>query len=179
MPRGDARCRRLPVRLTETEYAVVRERMRTHGYEEVATYLRACALAGPTCLAPNRRWPPARSARGVPRRYCATVRLSESERATLRERMATAGYRELGAYLRAAILAQRPPRAVVPAEWRAAWAALGHLAGNLNQIAHHLNAGHILAGERVERLAAWLVELTEEVRRLRLALLGVAEGEDA
>jgi len=88
-----------------------------------------------------------------------------------------AGIKEMGAYVRGAVLAQRPPPSVVPAVNREAWVALARTASNLNQLSAHLNAGHLPGAVNPVSLRDLLVALTEEVRALRLALLGVTPEE--
>jgi len=108
------------------------------------------------------------------RTHTISVRVHAGEYATLDARRDAAGVKEMGAYVRGAVLAQRPPPAVVPAVNREAWVALARTASNLNQLAAHLHAGHLPNAFSVRAL---LVILTEEVRALRLALLGVAPEE--
>jgi len=109
--------------------------------------------------------------------YTISVRVHAGEYATLDARRDAAGIKEMGAYVRQAVLAQRPPPAVVPAVNREAWVALARTASNLNQLAAHLNAGHLPGAPHPMCLSDLLVTLTEEVRALRLALLGVAPEE--
>jgi len=111
------------------------------------------------------------------RTHTISVRVHAGEYATLDARRDAAGVKEMGAYVRAAMLAQRPPQAVVPAVNREAWMALARTASNLNQLTAHLNAGHFPSAPHLVSLHALLVTLTEEVRTLRLALLGVAPEE--
>ncbi len=115
------------------------------------------------------------------RTHTLSVRVNAAEYAALAARRDAAGMREMGAYLRMAVLAQRPPRAVVPVVNRQAWQDLARTASNLNQLTAHLNAGQRLDATGTARLWETLTTLGEEVRALRLALLGVApeEREDA
>lgn len=110
-----------------------------------------------------------------------SVRVNAAEYAQLAARRDAVGMREMGAYLRTAVLAQRPPQAVVPVVNRQAWQSLARTASNLNQLTAHLNAGHRLDVTGTKRLWKTLTTLGEEVRALRLALLGVVpeEREDA
>ncbi len=103
-----------------------------------------------------------------------SVRVHAGEYAALVARRDAAGMREMGAYLRQAVLAQAPPQAVVPTLNREAWGALARTASTLNQLTAHLNAGHALDPAGAAQLRAVLLTLSEEVRGLRLALLGVA-----
>jgi len=100
------------------------------------------------------------------------VYVTRSERDGLERRAAAAGITEVGAYVRRAILAQRPPRGVVPAINREAWWSLARATANLNQIAAHLNGGGRFDERGTARLAPALDALREEVRRLRLDLNG-------
>jgi len=111
------------------------------------------------------------------RTHTISVRVHAGEYATLDTRRDAAGIKEMGAYVRQAVLAQRPPQAVVPAANREAWVALARTASNLNQLTAHLNAGHLPGAPDPVSLHALLVTLTEEARALRLALLGVAPEE--
>ncbi len=111
------------------------------------------------------------------RTHTISVRVHAGEYATLDARRDAAGIKEMGAYVRQAVLAQRPPPAVVPAVNREAWVALARTASNLNQLTAHLNAGHLPGAPDSIHLNALLVTLTEEVRTLRLTLLGVAPEE--
>jgi len=115
------------------------------------------------------------------RTHTISVRVNAAEYAALTARRDAAGMREMGAYLRTAVLAQRPPQAVVPVVNRQAWQELARTASNLNQLTAHLNAGHRLDATGTARLWETLTTLGEEVRTLRLALLGVIpeEREDA
>ncbi len=111
------------------------------------------------------------------RTHTISVRVNAGEYATLDARRDAAGMKEMGAYVRQAVLAQRPPHAVVPAVNREAWVALARTASNLNQLVAYLNARHLPGASHPVSLHALLVTLTEEVRALRLALLGVAPEE--
>lgn len=111
------------------------------------------------------------------RTHTISVRVHAGEYATLDARRAAAGIKEMGAYVRGAVLAQRPPQAVVPAVNREAWVALARTASNLNQLTAHLNAGHLPGAPHPVSLHTLLVALTEEVRALRLTLLGAASEE--
>ncbi len=102
-----------------------------------------------------------------------SVRVNVAEYVELAARRDAVGMREMGAYLRTAVLAQRPPQAVVPTVNRQAWQELARTASNLNQLTAHLNAGHRLDATGTAWLWETLTTLREEVRTLRLALLGV------
>ncbi len=111
------------------------------------------------------------------RTHTISVRVHAGEYAALDARRNAAGIKEMGAYVRQSVLAQHPPPAVVPAANREAWVALARTASNLNQLTAHLNAGHLPGGSNPMHLNALLVTLMEEVRALRLTLLGVAPEE--
>lgn len=107
------------------------------------------------------------------RTHTISVRVNAREYAELAARRDAAGIKEMGAYLRRAVLARQPPRAVVPTVNREAWRDLAQTASNLNQLTAHLNAGNLGDPDGAARLGAVVATLTEEVRVLRLALLGV------
>lgn len=107
------------------------------------------------------------------RTHTISVRVNAAEYAALAARRDAVGMREMGAYLRTAVLAQRPPQAVVPVVNRQAWQDLARTASNLNQLTTHLNAGNLRDATGMARLRETLRTLTAEVRALRLALLGV------
>ncbi len=107
------------------------------------------------------------------RTHTLSVRVNAAEYAALTARRDAVGMREMGAYLRTAVLAQRPPQAVVPVVNRQAWQELARTASNLNQLTAHLNAGNLRDATGTARLRETLLTLTAEVRALRLALLGV------
>jgi hypothetical protein len=109
------------------------------------------------------------------RTHTISVRVNGAERAELERRRAAAGLREMGAYLRAAVLGQRPPRAVVPEINRCAWQELARTAANVNQLTAHLNGGGRLDATGTVRMAVVLEDLRREVEALRLALLGSPE----
>ncbi len=106
------------------------------------------------------------------RTHMLSVYVNAGELAILERRTAAAGIREVGAYVRVAVMAQRPPRAVVPAINREAWWSLARATANLNQIAAHLNGGGRFDERGTARLAPALDALREEVRGLRLDLNG-------
>ena len=95
------------------------------------------------------------------------ARFSAAELEHLDEARKSVGLRR-GAYLRA-VACERLPRPI-PAINREAWAALARAAGNLNQIARHLNAGDVLG----------LPEVRAQLDALRLTLIGAQPigGED-
>jgi hypothetical protein len=111
------------------------------------------------------------------RTHTISVRVNAAEYAALAARRDAAGIKEMGAYLRQAVLAHQPPRAVVPALNREAWRELARTASNLNQLTAHLNAGNLRDPPGAAPLRDVLTTLTAEVRLLRLALLGVAPEE--
>ncbi len=107
------------------------------------------------------------------RTHTLSVRVNAAEYAELAARRDAVGMREMGAYLRTVVLAQRSPQAVVPVVNRQAWQDLARTASNLNQLTAHLNAGNLRDAIGTARLRETLLTLTAEVRALRLALLGV------
>jgi hypothetical protein len=100
------------------------------------------------------------------------VKVTMAERALLTQRAALVGL-DVGSYVRTTALAHRLPHTVVPPVNIEIYGALARTAANLNQIATHLNAGHILGTARTEDLRAVLTQVGEAVRLLRLSLLGV------
>jgi hypothetical protein len=108
-----------------------------------------------------------------PRPYELRVHLTEEERATLQRRAATAGSPHLAGYVRAAALGQPVPvAAAVPAANVEQYAALGHAAANLNQVARHLNQGNILTDRDLLPVLRQLYEDLQQVRRLLLGTDG-------
>ena len=95
------------------------------------------------------------------------VRVTPAELEQLRGRAADMGMTP-AALLREAALSRRMPSPPVPAINRDEYASLARLAANLNQLAHAANSGQAVAVD-----AELLRNLTGEVARLRLALLGV------
>ena len=104
--------------------------------------------------------------------------LTPAERAELERRTAMTGWRDVGAYVRRAIMAQRSPRATVPQVNIQAWGELARTAANLNQLTRHLNEGGALDAATAARLGVELERLGGEVRALRLGLLGI-KGEES
>jgi len=104
-----------------------------------------------------------------PRSQNVGVRLTISEKSDL-ERRAGAG--NIGDFIRAQLFGRkvRNPE-MVPAINREAWIALAPLAANLNQIAHHLNAGKSVAPDHLQDLIEQTREALIEVR------LGLLTGE--
>lgn len=99
------------------------------------------------------------------------VRVSPGEYAALREKAAGLGLTP-AQWLRTAGLARRLPAPAAGPVNVATYRELGRIGANLNQIAARLNAGAVLAGEE---LPAALAELGEQLRRVRLEVLGVKE----
>ena len=103
------------------------------------------------------------------RPYELRVHLTEDEHATLLKRSATIGSPNLAGYVRAAALGQPVPVAsAIPAVNVAQYAALGHAAANLNQVARHLNQGTILTDRDLMPVLRQLYEDVQQVRRLLL-----------
>jgi len=93
------------------------------------------------------------------------VRFTETEAALVSQKAKAAGLRP-STFIRQAALGRRisPP---APEINREAWAALGKLAGNLNQILHHLNSGFATGLD-----SNLIFKLRREVQTLRADLLG-------
>ena len=96
--------------------------------------------------------------------------LTLAERAELERRTPLTGWRDVRAYVRRAIMAQRSPRATVPQLNVQAWGELARTAANLNQVTRHLNEGEQLDAATAAGLAVVLEGLGGEVRALRLGL---------
>ncbi len=111
------------------------------------------------------------------RRRILNVRLSDAEYAALQERAQATSIHTIAGLLRAAALGQPVPVAsAIPAANVAQYAALGHAAANLNQVARHLNQGAILTDRDLMPVLRQLYEDVQEVRRL---LLGAAPASEA
>lgn len=95
------------------------------------------------------------------------VRVSAGEYARLREKAGEIGMTP-AQWLREAALTRRLPPPPVPAINREQYAELARLAANVNQLAKAANEG-----QRVKVAAPLLEKLTAELKRLRLALIGV------
>ena len=116
--------------------------------------------------------------KGERRSHLVGVVVNERERADLQARARTAGIADVATYMRQAVLAQRPPRAVVPEANRAAWGELARATAALSEIAAHLRDGDRLDARDTPRVTRALEDLREELQRLRAALIGPAPGED-
>ncbi len=92
----------------------------------------------------------------IKRTYRIYVWVNAGELTELEQRCALAGGRELGAYVRQAALAQRPPQAAVPALNRAAWLELAERLAQLQELAGHLEA---LAGRGGHEPLPWVARL--------------------
>ena len=97
------------------------------------------------------------------------ARLSADEYARVQEKAAAMGMAP-AEWLRHAALDRRLPSPPVPAVNVARYGELGRLAGNLNQALRLVHGGQLPAG-----LQPLLEALAEEVRQLRLELLGLGE----
>ena len=98
------------------------------------------------------------------------VRVSPGESAALREKAAALGLTP-AQWLRTAALARRLPAPAAGPVNVATYRELGRIGTNLNQLAARLNAGEPPAA----RLRTALEELAEQLRRVRLEVLGVKE----
>ncbi len=99
--------------------------------------------------------------------------LTLAERAELERRTAMTGWRDVGAYVRRAIMAQRSPRATVPQLNVQAYGELARMAANLNQLTRHLNEGGALDATMATRIELEVERLGRDVRALRLVLVGI------
>lgn len=95
------------------------------------------------------------------------IYLTAAERDDIAKR-ASSSRLAVSAFIRKAAMGQRV--ATVPTGNAKRWESLARLASNLNQVAHHLNAGH------AQGCDPHLIEhLLDEVQGLRLELMGAAE----
>lgn len=106
------------------------------------------------------------------RSVCLAVRLTAEERALIEGQAERAGL-ATGSYARLVLLGAPPPRQIrrPPVERRELARLLGeigHIGGNLNQLAHHANSG--LAFDRVAFRSA--VAALEAIRKAILSALG-------
>jgi hypothetical protein len=97
------------------------------------------------------------------------VRVSANEYAALRDKSEKMGMTP-AQWLREAALSRRLPQPPVPPINREQYAELARLAANLNQLARRANEGY-----PVTVSDEFLRQLSDEVRRLRLTLIGVVE----
>jgi len=114
----------------------------------------------------RRRHGPAPLDAAEKRGHCVSVRLNAAELEWLDEQR-SAVQMQRGEYLRAAALHRLPPQPA-PALNRAAWLELSRAAGNLNQLAHHLNS---IGGAE----SADAPQIMAELARFRAALIGAGE----
>jgi len=110
----------------------------------------------------------------VKRRHKVGFMLTDAEFEQIKRAAALAGLSP-GEYARVVTLDQPMLRPPVPKVNIDKWRELARTAANLNQIAYKLNSGLIPDAKRIESV---LLETMNEVRRLRLALLGVDTDED-
>lgn len=95
------------------------------------------------------------------------IYLTAAERADIARRAAECRL-AVSAFIRKSAMGQRV--AAVPLGNARRWASLARLTANINQMAHHLNAGHAGGVDPVV-----LANLLDEVRGLRLDLMGASE----
>ena len=107
----------------------------------------------------RRRGPPPFKAEQL-RAQRLSVFMTPVERAEIEKRAAAVHLRP-AAYLREAALSRLPPS--IPELNKTAWVELSRIGGNLNQIAHQLNAGESLP----------IAEIQQALGELRRALIGV------
>jgi len=110
----------------------------------------------------RRRHGPAPLDAAEKRGHCVSVRLNAGELAWLDEQRASVGMQR-GEYLRAAALDRLPPQPA-PEVNRSAWLELSRAAGNLNQLAHHLNSVGVAHSDAPE--------IMSQLARFRAALIG-------
>jgi len=92
--------------------------------------------------------------------------LTLSERTELERRAHLTGMRDVGLYIRRAVMAQRAPRAITPEVNREMLVEMRRIGVNINQIARDTNATHslgILRAAELERHYRALRDLLEEV----------------
>jgi hypothetical protein len=92
------------------------------------------------------------------------IYLTPLERGAIAERAKQAGM-PLSAFIRKAALGQKV--SALPAINAEQWSKLSGLGSNLNQLAHHANAGTLEGAD-----PATLDELAEQIRQIRLTLMG-------
>lgn len=100
------------------------------------------------------------------------VRVSFQEYTQLSERAARMGYSP-SKWLREAALSRRLPPPPVPTINCEQYVKLARLAANLNQLAHAANEG-----KQVIVSSALLNQIADEVKKLRLGLLGAGSPDD-
>ena len=108
----------------------------------------------------RRRYGPKPLAENDRRGHTVSVRLNVGELAQVDEQRAKVNMQR-GEYLRTAALHHLPPS--IPELNKTAWVELSRIGGNLNQIAHQLNAGDSLP----------IAEIQQALGELRRALIGV------
>jgi len=133
---------------------------------------------GTTQRRPGRRAGRPPKAPAERRTHMLSVYVNAGELAALERRTAAAGLREVGAYVRVAVMAQRPPRAVVPEVNRGAWGELARTTANVNQIAAYLNGGGRFDERGTPRVAQALDAVRGELERLRSVLIGPFDDDD-
>jgi hypothetical protein len=109
-----------------------------------------------------------------PRTVFITVRFTPAESAELSAHADACGH-SVSALVRARCLGHSAPRGAAPELNIQAWRELSHVAGNLNQLAHHLNReskSGVLNSLDVGELNTLLIDLQQKVKTLRLSLLG-------
>ena len=103
-----------------------------------------------------------------------TFRLTESEAGELVEHARTSGH-SVSQLVRLRVLGQPAPVAAAPELNRAAYAELARTAGNLNQLAHHLNVVRVAGKSEIIDLVqvkTLVQKALFEVSALRADLLG-------
>ena len=175
------------LRVTVAERLELERRRASAGVSGLSQYIRVCLFGREAPLPAVSE--PDRVATGA-RTHCVMVRFTIAELATIEMRRSRTGIAELATYVRRSVLAQRPPRAVVPELNRLAWLELGQqlarlvaLGETLVPLAARRPGG--LAGlrgrhQRDETVEVWATELRavrEAVQALRRTLLASERGQ--
>lgn len=112
-----------------------------------------------------------RPRRAIKRDRQISVRLTEDQYAALLTR---AGHGSVSAFVRTSMLEKARRSSVpVPAINRTAWAEFSRTASNLSQLTHHANCGRFAHSGKLARV---LLNLHEDLERLRLSLIGGRDG---
>jgi len=173
------------LRVTVAERLELERRRASAGVPGLSQYIRVCLFGRD---APPPVSEPDRVASGA-RTHCVMVRFTLAELATIETRRSRTGIAELATYVRRSLLAQRPPRAVVPELNRLAWLALAEQLARLLALGETLEpltarrrgglAGLRGRHQRDEAVEAWVTELralSEAIQALRRSLLGSDRG---
>jgi hypothetical protein len=123
------------------------------------------------------------------RTYRISMRVNAVELAELERRRSLTGTRDMGTYARAALLAQRPPRAVTPELNRTAWLTLAEHLVRMQELARRLEGliarprggltGLVSRSRLEDAVNACLEELRAgglQIQALRRTILGSEQG---